>query len=141
MLASLLTNLMLYMPSEIYLDSNNLSDDNNLEVPWHKLVREVNSAKAKRDGDCIYYQNSLPLKLIDIQFENECEITISGKVCNFLYLYRLSSQTRYVLEILTDNFELFLNTLTNQNRFLIFALGDYNAKITGTKTLQIVMKA
>ena len=55
MLASLLTNLMLYMPSEIYLDSNNLSDDNNLEVPWHKLVREVNSAKAKRDGDCIYY--------------------------------------------------------------------------------------
>ena len=62
-------------------------------------------------------------------------------MCNFLYLYRLSSQTRYVLEILTDNFELFLDTLTNQNRFLISALGDYNAKITGTKTLQIVMKA
>lgn len=68
MLASLLGNLMLYMPSEIYLDSNNLSDDNNLEVPWHNLLREVNSTKAKRDGDCIYYHNSLPLKLIDIQF-------------------------------------------------------------------------
>lgn len=62
-------------------------------------------------------------------------------MCNFLYLYRLSGQTRYILEILTNNFELFLDTLTNQNRFLIFALGDYNAKITGIKTLQIVMIA
>ena len=68
-------------------------------------------------------------------------MTSSGKVCNFLYLYRLSGQTRYILEILTNNFELFLDTLTNQNRFLIFALGDCNAKITGIKTLQIVMIA
>ena len=44
------------------------SDDNNLEVPEHNWVRAVNSINAKRGDVCIYYHNSLPLKLIYIQF-------------------------------------------------------------------------
>ena len=61
--------------------------------------------------------NSIPLKVLDIQFLNESisfEIKCIGKVCNFLCLYRSPSQTRDTFE----NLELMLDTLTNKNIFL-----------------------
>ena len=91
------------------------------------------SNNTKRGGVCIYYLNSLPLKVLDIKFLNECinfEIIIGGKMCNFLYLYRSPSQTRDIFETFTDNVELTLDTLTNKNPFLIVVIGDFNAKTT-----------
>ena len=44
------------------------SNDSNLEVPGHTLVRADNPNNTKRGGVCIYYLNSLPLKVLDIQF-------------------------------------------------------------------------
>ena len=44
-------------------------------------VRADNSNNIKRGGVCIYYLNSLPLKVLDIKFFNECinfEINIGG---------------------------------------------------------------
>ena len=73
------------------------------------------------------------MKVIDIQFLNECisfEIRIAGKLCSFLCLYRSPSQTRDIFEIFDDNFELTLDAIINKNPFLIFALGDFNAKGT-----------
>ena len=58
-----------------------------LELPGYNLVRTDNPANTKRGGVCIYYHNSLPLNVIDIQFLTEYikfEIRIDGKVCNFL---------------------------------------------------------
>ena len=83
--------------SETYLDSTILYDDVNLEFPRHNLIRADNPANTKRGGVCIYYHNSLPVKVIDIQFLNECinfEIRIGGKLCSFLCLYRSRNQTR-----------------------------------------------
>ena len=57
---------------ETYLDSNISSDNVNLELPGYNLVRADNLTNTKRGSVCIYYHNSLPLKLIDIQFLNEC---------------------------------------------------------------------
>ena len=57
--------------SETYLDSSIRSDDGNLELPRYNLVRADNPANSKRGSVCIYYHNSLPLKVIDIQFLNE----------------------------------------------------------------------
>ena len=65
--------------------------------------------------------NSIPLKVLDIQFLNESisfEIKFIGKVCNFLCLYRSPSQTRDTFE----NLELMLDTLTNKNIFLNVAI-------------------
>ena len=119
--------------SETYLDSSIPSDDDNLELPGYNLVRADNPTNTKRGGVCIYYHNSLPLKVIDIQFLNECinfEIRIGGKLCSFLCLYRSPSQTRDIFETFADNFELTLDTIVNKNPFLIVALGDFNAKTT-----------
>ena len=119
--------------SETYLDSSISSDNDNLELPGYNLVRADNPTNTKRGGVCIYYHNSLPLKVIDIQLLNECinfEIRIGGKLCSFLCLYRSPSQTRDIFETFADNFELTLDTIVNKNPFLIVALGDFNAKTT-----------
>ena len=58
--------------SETYLDSSISFDDVNLELPGYNLVHADNPANTKRGGVCIYYHNSLALKVIDIQFLNEC---------------------------------------------------------------------
>ena len=90
------------------------------------------SKNTKRGAVCIYYLNSLPLK-VDIQFLSECidfEINIDGKAWNFLCLNRSPSQIRDTFETFADNLELTLDTLTNNNPFLIAAIGNFNAKTT-----------
>ena len=104
--------------SETYLDSSISSDNDNLELPGYNLVRADNPTNTKRGGVCIYYHNSLPLKVIDIQLLNECinfEIRIGGKLCSFLCLYRSPSQTRDIFETFADNFELTLDSIINKN--------------------------
>ena len=49
-------------------------------------------------------------------------------MCNFLCLYRSPSQTREIFGTFADNFELTLDSIINNNPFLIVALGDFNAK-------------
>ena len=113
--------------SETYLDSRISSDDGNLGLPGY------NPTDTKRGGVCIYYHNSLPLKVIDIQFLNECinfEIRIGGNLYSFLCLYRSPSQTRDILQTFGDNFELTLDTFIDNNPFLIVAFCDFNTKTT-----------
>ena len=119
--------------SEAYLGSSISSDNDNLELPVYNLVCTDNPTNTKRGGVCIYYHNSLPLKVIDIQLLNECinfEIRIGGKLCSFLCLYRSPSQTRDIFETFADNFELTLDSIINKNPFLIFLFGDFNGKTT-----------
>ena len=104
--------------SETYLNSSISPDNDNLELPGYDLVRTDNPTNTKRGGVCIYYHNSLPLKVIDIQLLNECinfEIRIGGKLCSFLCLYRSPSQTRDIFETFADNFELTLDSIINKN--------------------------
>ena len=115
--------------SETYLDSS-IWQFGGTRV-YFSTCRQSNNTK--RGGVCICYLNSLPLKVLDIKFLNECinfEIIIGEKMCNFLYLYRSPSQTRDIFETFTDNVELTLDTLTNKNPFLSAAIGDFNAKTT-----------
>ena len=117
--------------SETYVDSSISSNDGNLEVPGYTLVCADNPNNTKIGGVCIYYINSLPLKVLDIQFLNECiifKINIGGKMCNFLCLYRSPSQTRDTFETFADNLELTLDTFTDNSPFLIVAIDDFNAK-------------
>ena len=95
-----------------------------MQSAWYNLVRAANPTNTKGGGACSYYHNSLPLKVIDIQFLKECinfEIRIGGKFCSFFCLYRSPSQTRDIFETFADN---------NKNPFLIVALGDFNVKTT-----------
>ena len=100
--------------SETYLDLDfRISSDNdNLQFPGYNLVHADNPTNTQRGCVCIYYHNSLPLIVIDIQHLNECinfETRIGGKLCSFLCLYRSHSQTRDIFETFADNFKLTLD--------------------------------
>ena len=55
-----------------------------MEAPGYDLFRADHPSNTKRGGVCIYYRNSLPLKILNIQNLHECinfEISIAGKLC------------------------------------------------------------
>ena len=52
-------------------------------------------SNTKREGVCLYKKCSLPLKVIDVSYLQECinfEVTVGNKMCNFVSLYRFPSQ-------------------------------------------------
>ena len=57
--------------SEAYLDSSIPSDDNNLEIPDYRLIRADHPSNSKSGGVCVYYRNSLRLKILDIFYLQE----------------------------------------------------------------------
>ena len=87
--------------SEIYLDSGISNDDHKLEIPVYDLFRADHLSNTKRGGVYIYYRISLLLKILGIEYLQECinfEITIRGKLCRFVSLYRSTSQSQVILK-------------------------------------------
>ena len=114
--------------SETYLNSDTSTVDENLEIAGYTLIRADHPSNTKRGGVCIYYKHSLAFKLLGICYLEECidfEILFGDKLCNFISLYRSSSQSIDIFEKFTDNFELNLDKVTNKNPYLIGILGDF----------------
>ena len=83
--------------SESNLDSSTTSEDNNLAISGHNLIRFDHPSNNKRGGFCIYYKNFLPFCIVSIQYLQEYinfELNIGGKICNFIFLYRFPSPTQ-----------------------------------------------
>ena len=117
--------------SETYLDSTMQSDNDNLEIPGYNLVRSDHPSNNKRGGVCIYYKASLPLRVIDICFLQECiifEVMIGDKQCNFVALYRSPSQDQDEFDSFSKNLEITLDKLALNNPFMLVVIGDLNAK-------------
>ena len=53
---------------------------------------------------------------------------IGNKSCNFITLYRSSSQNKDYFQAFIDNLERNLETLAQRNPFLMVVLGNFNAK-------------
>ena len=115
----------------IYLNSETLSNDENLNIPDYNLIRADDLSNTKRGGVCIYFKESLPLRLYNFSYLNECicfEIMISTKLCNFISLYRSPSQSSDEFENFVYNLDLTLEALTQKNPFPTIINGDFNAK-------------
>ena len=117
--------------SETYLNASIPNDDVSLDVPGYNLFRADHPSNTKRGGVCIYYRNSLPLKIIGIHYLQECinfEIMIGGKLCRFVSLYRSPNQSEDDFKSFANNFELNIDAVTANNPFLTVVLGDFNIK-------------
>ena len=102
---------------ETFLNSDISCDDNNLQLPGFDLIRADHPSNTKRGGVCIYYQNFLPLKLINIHYLNECitfEIKLGDKICNFVSLYRSPNQSEGQSENICNNSSLATGILAIQ---------------------------
>ena len=116
------------------LDLSNLSDNDSLNLAGYNVVTADHPSNLKKGVFCIYFKNSLPLKLLNIQLLQECinfEIKIADKTCNFISLYRSPSQSKDEFESFADNLELNLDSIVHRNPYLIVVLGDFNAQTKG----------
>ena len=116
--------------SETYLDSSNLSDDDNFYLLGYNLLMADHPLNTKKGDVCIYFKNSLSVKVLDIQLLQECinfEIKIADKICNFISLYRSANQSKDEFESFADNLELNLDSIVHRKPYLIVVLGDFNA--------------
>ena len=90
-------------------DSNILPDDSKLEIPDYNLVRSDHPSNKKRGGVCIYYKSYLPLRIIDINYLNECvrfELMVGDKLCDFIALHRSPNQSQDLFESFKENLDL-----------------------------------
>ena len=80
-----------------------------MEISGYNLIRCDHPSNNKRGVICIYYKQFLPLRILNVQYLQECinfEMKIGDKVCNFIYFYRSPSQTLDNFETFSKNFEL-----------------------------------
>ena len=113
-----------------YLDSSNISDDDNFNLPGYNVVKADHPLNTKKGSVWIYFKNFLHLKVLDILLLQECinfEIKITDKTCNFISLYRSPSQCTDEFESFADNLVLNFNSIALRNPYLILVLGDCNA--------------
>ena len=76
--------------TETYLDFSSPVSDKNLVIQGYNLVRYDHPTNSKRGGVCIYYKDSLTLKIINIQYLQESinfHLIIGDKVCHFIAFY------------------------------------------------------
>ena len=95
------------------------------------LLRSDHPANTKRRGVCFYHKTCLPLRILDIQYLNECinfELKIGDKLCIFVAFYRSPSKSQHNFKTFIYNFELNLGTLSRKLPFLFVAIGEFNAK-------------
>ena len=114
-----------------YLDSNILPDDSKLKIPGYNLVCSNHPSNKKRGRACIYYKSYLPLRIININFFNECvrfELLLGDKLCNFTALYRSPSQLQDLFESFKEKLEPNLESAVQNNPFLVVHLGNFNVK-------------
>ena len=86
--------------SETYLNTN-ISNDNSLEVPGYNLFRADHPSNTKRGGVCIYYRNSLPLKILGIHYLQECINFEVNYVDLLLYTVRQTNPKMILNHLLT----------------------------------------
>ena len=75
----------------------------------------------------MYYKASLPLRVIDICFLQECiifEVNIGDKQCNFFALYRSLSQNQDEFDSFLKNLEITLDKLALNNPLMLVVIGD-----------------
>ena len=58
--------------SETYLDFNTSPDDSNLEISCYNLIWSDHPSNNKQGGICIYYNHFLPLRILNVQYLQEC---------------------------------------------------------------------
>ena len=124
--------------SETYLDSSILKDDNNLEISGYNLYRKDHLLSIKRGGICICYKISLPLKIKDIHYLQECinfEIEIKDKLCNLISLYRSPNRSQDDFESFINNLECNLDSVMVNNPFLSFLVILMRNQVSGTTTM------
>ena len=123
--------------SESFLNSSTSSNNPSLALNGYTLIRSDHPLDVKRGGVCIYYKETLPIKILNIGNLSEClvvEISYNNRKCFIISLYRSPSQNVQEFDIFIRRFENILQTISSPgNQNLICVIGDFNAKLSSWK--------
>ena len=115
--------------SETFLDSS--TPDNLLEIDGYILVRADHPNNIKRGGVCIYYKESLPVRVISLPYLKEAlllEMTYNNKKLIVSVIYRSPSQNNSEFDLFLSNFGKLLSNINERKPFLSVITGDFNAR-------------
>ena len=105
--------------------------DNLLDIEGYCLVRADHPNNIKRGGVCVYYKESLPVRVINISYIKEAlflEMNYNNKKVIISVIYRFPSQNTHEFESFLLNFEHLLNDITQCKPSLSVITGDFNAR-------------
>ena len=99
----------------------------------YNLYRKDHPLNIKRGGIFICHKISLPLKIKNIHYLQECidfKIKITDKLCNFITIYCSLDQCKDDFESFINKFELNLDSVRVNHHFLTLVPDDFNAKLS-----------
>ena len=83
-----------------------------IEIEEYKIIRADHPGNTKRGGVCIYYKESLPVRVISTHYFKEAlllEMSCNNKKVMVSVIYRSPSQTNDDFDTFLSNFQMLLN--------------------------------
>ena len=121
---------ILYL-SETFLNSSLQNGDDSLVLKGYKPVRADNPSDLKRGGVCIYFKQSLPIKVLNITNLHEClvcELFLNSRRSYIVSLYRSPSQSSDECDHFIKTFEQLIVHLASFKPYLLLIKGDSNVR-------------
>ena len=119
--------------SETFLNSSFSTDNVDLFLDGYNMIRSDHPNNIRRGGVCLYFKDSLPLKILSVSDLSEClaiEVAYEKKKCVFISLYRSPSQDSDDFESFLIKFEHLIDNAISSDPDLVLILGDFNAKLS-----------
>ena len=116
---------------ESYLDSTITSDDKSLCLDGYKLIHANHPENIKQGGVCIYYSETLLVKIIQRNYQPEClvcKINYDNKKIFMVTLYQSPSQTTDEFDEFLRGFEGVIDNINQCNPSFTLITGDFNAR-------------
>ena len=97
----------------------------------YKLIRADHPNNIKRGGVCIYYKESLSVRVISIPYFNEAlllEMSHNNKKVMVSVICRSPRQTNDEFDTFLSNFQMLLNDINSRKPSLSVVTGDFNSR-------------
>ena len=117
--------------SETYFDSSVLDGDRSFELNGYNLIRADHPSNAKRGGVCIYYKESLGVRVVKLSNLSQCimcEVSVQNCKGYTGVVYRSPRQNNIEFENFLSDFDELLSKTVSSNSLFTLILGDFNAR-------------
>ena len=115
--------------SETYLDSS--TPDSLLEIDGYNLIRADHPDNIKRGGVCIYYKESLPVRVLSSPYLKETlllQMIGNNKKIIVSVIYRSPSENNREFNSFLSSFEQLLSEISKRKATVSIITGDFNAR-------------
>ena len=102
-----------------------------IEIEGYNLVRADHPNNIKRGGVCIYYKESIPVRIISLPFLNEAlllEMSYNNRKITVSVIYRSPSQNNDAFQLFLTNLERLFSDTNKWKPSLSVVTGDFNAR-------------